>query len=135
MAAQLTTGWTESLWRQVEQLLAGSVSGAKRPPRTHDKRPYQRQRRLGHEQVAALVADYRSGLSIHQLTRKYGLRYETACRWLDANDVPRRPKGGVPATRLDEAIELRGRGWTYAQIAEHVGCSKSSARRAVLGVR
>ena len=132
-AVQLTQAWTESLWRQIEQLLARTVAEAAPRPDRPVRRSYQRQRRLNPDEVVELVAAYEEGASVRQLTLKYGIRQETVSRWLSVNGVEKRPLGAsLTGDRLDEALLLRELDWSYARIADHLGISRSTVRRAVL---
>ena len=132
LAAQLTQGWTQSIWGRVERLLADGE-----PQPLPDRRPTKRrqlQRRLTTDQVTALITDYESGLSIQKLAAKYTIRHETVSRWLQVNNVTLRPTkaAGIPKDRLAEAQTLRTAGWSYRKIGNHFGCSDTIARKTLL---
>lgn len=132
VAGHLTEGWTQSVWKGVEQLLAGGIPSSARPRREAPQRARQRQNRLSAAQVADLVADYEAGLSIQKLAAKYKIRHETVARWLKRSGIEQRPlKIGIPRDRLAEALGLRKDGWSYARIGKRFGCSGTAVSSAL----
>lgn len=78
-----------------------------------------------------MVADYESGLSIGELTRRYNIRHETAARWLTVNGIAIRPAKttGIPNDQLPEAAKLHTTGWSYHKLGRHYGCSDTTVRK------
>lgn len=96
-------------------------------------RPRQHQHRLSPAEVADLIADYQSGMSVAAVAKKHHVCLVTAARWLTTNGITIRPnKGGIPRNQLASAAALRNRGWSWAKIGQYYGCSHAAARTAVL---
>lgn len=129
LAGQLTQGWNLSIWGPLERLLTTGVHKA--PLRLEElRRPRQAQHRLTKDQVAVLVADYESGLSIRATGKKHGVCEETVLRWLNMHGVAVRPQKVCLSTKhLAEARALRAEGWSYRRIGAHFGCSHESVRK------
>jgi lambda repressor-like predicted transcriptional regulator len=65
---------------------------------------------------------------------KYGVDPKTVIANLKARGIePREAKRQTVITghKLEEAIQLRGDGWTYKQIGEHFGVSRATATNAL----
>ena len=82
LAVTLTHCWNESVWGRVARVVAAGVPDTPQIVRPEPRKPRMRQHRLNEAQVAALVADYQSGMSTGELARKYVVDTETAARWL-----------------------------------------------------
>ncbi len=130
LAAHLTQRWDQSLWGRLERLVAEGGDMVVRAPRPVTK-PRQHQTRIAPAQVTALVADYRAGASIAELTRRYNIHYETAARWLALNNVAVRPREHcIPKTALPHITELRQAGWSWVKIAAQYDCTGRALSKA-----
>ncbi|MFT4165684.1 MAG: hypothetical protein QM650_10635 [Microlunatus sp.] len=134
LAVTLTEHWTESVWDRVGQLLEAGVPEVPYEP-AEPRRVRQRHRVtwLKPEQVAAMTADYESGMTVVAVAKKYGVAPETASRRLKANGVTIRPPtvSAIPTSELETARRLRAEGWTYTRIAARYGCSRAGAFKAL----
>ncbi len=93
----------------------------------------QRQVRLSEADISKLLADYRSGLTVMELSRRYGIHRTTAVDHLRRKGVP---KQGSKLTReqIAQAKYLRNLGMSYKKIGGVIGVDgetvrSSSARR------
>lgn len=130
VAVTLTEHWTESVWDRVGQLLEAGIPEAPAEPAEPRKvRQRHRVTWLKPDQVAEMIADYESGMTVVAVAKKYGVAPETASRRLKANGVSIRPPmaPAIPASELETARQLRAEGWTYKQIAARYGCSRAGA--------
>lgn len=73
--------------------------------------------------LAALVADYVSGLSASQVADKYGVSLTTVLDRLRKAGVTR-PLGKVTPEDVVEMARLRQAGWTYREIGERYGVTR-----------
>jgi hypothetical protein len=89
----------------------------KRPesPHTHAAK-----RRLGPEQLAALVAAYVGGAPSSQLMRDFKLGKGAVLRMLNEAGVIRRPTK-LSQADIAKAIQLYEQGWSFVRLGEHFG--------------
>lgn len=66
------------------------------------------------------MADYRAGRFTKLLQRTYGLSQGAVLRLLDANGVPRRPRG-LTDEQVQQAIRLYGQGWSLTRTGDRFG--------------
>lgn len=105
LAAQLTEGWTQSLWNRVDRVLAAGVPETPVVRRERSK-PRQRQVRLSSEQWERILEEYRSGpLSASALAKKHGISSQAVINRIHAAGIPikqpwseKRPRGSQPPT-------------------------------------
>lgn len=126
LAVTLTHCWNESVWGRVARVVAAGVPDTPQIVRPEPRKPRMRQHRLNEAQVAALVADYQSGMSTGELARKYVVDTETAARWLKLHGVFRAHKPGMLDDQMAEVRALRDAGWTYTKIGARYGCSRTT---------
>jgi hypothetical protein len=81
---------------------------------------------LSPAQVDELVGLYREGMSIAELSRKFGIYTRTAAAHLVRRSVPLRQRGIAP-----EAVRLYESGLTLMEVGLRLGVSQGTARRAV----
>lgn len=86
------------------------------------------------EQVDDLVMLYGEGLSIAELSRKFGIYTRTAAAHLVRRSVPLRQRG-LAAEDTPEAVRLYESGLTLVEVGLHFGVSQQALRRAVRGGR
>jgi hypothetical protein len=90
-------------------------------------------RRLSKAEWDQVTADYLGGMSTNAIGRKYGMYPQTIYNRLKASGVPIRGRTGatISGEKLEEAVRLRRRGWTFAQIGAHFGVSRAAATNAL----
>ena len=101
-----------------------------RRPSVQATQQRQVQRRLGHDQVSQLVAEYEAGASMHELSDRWRLHRTTVASHLRSVGIPLR-RQGVPAEALDEATQLYANGWSCRMLAEHYECDNETVRQAL----
>lgn len=77
-----------------------------------------------------LVGLYREGMSIAELSRKFGVYTRTAAAHLVRRSVPLRQRGIAPED-APEAVRLYESGLTLMEVGLRLGVSQGTARRAV----
>ncbi len=77
-----------------------------------------------------LVALYGEGLSIAEVSRKFGIYTRTAAAHLVRRSVPLRQRG-LAAVDTPEAVRLYESGRTLMEVALRFGVSQQAVRRAV----
>lgn len=89
----------------------------------------QRQVRLSEADIIKLVDDYRSGLTVMELSRRYGIHRTTVMDHLRRKGVP---KQGPKLTReqIAQAKYLRNLGMSYQKIGKIFGVDTETIRRA-----
>lgn len=78
-------------------------------------------------QKQALIQDYRRGLSIAALSRKYKIHAQTCVRYvLAAGELPPSERNAVLNKELTKEIKnLLGKGYTHQEAAEELNIAKS----------
>jgi DNA-binding transcriptional regulator LsrR (DeoR family) len=76
--------------------------------------------------IAALIADYRSGVGCSRLARKYGLAETTVLAKLRTAGVEIRTHGKLSPEDMVEVRRLRAAGWTQQQIADRFGVTRAA---------
>ncbi|WP_228003234.1 hypothetical protein [Nocardia australiensis] len=89
------------------------------PLPTDRPRP-RRARQLGTDQVQELIAGYKSGETVYQLSARFGIERRTVGEILHRHDVPMRRRGLSPE-QTDDAIHLYNLGWSLARVGQHLG--------------
>ncbi len=116
---------------QVRKLLAAPTSALEvsdRPSIPHFHR--QVQRRLAAEVVTDLVAAYRAGASVSELSVRYRVHRTTVVAHLDRHGIPRRgQEGKLTHEQVTEASRLYGSGWPLIRIGEHFHVDANTVRR------
>jgi DNA invertase Pin-like site-specific DNA recombinase len=100
--------------------------------------PAQHQRRLRQDEVARLVEDYVSGVSVDDLVVAHGVNRTTVYAHLDRGGIERpRGVGKLSAGQVRHAAELYENGDPAPAIALKFGVSEETVRRALrpLGVQ
>jgi len=93
------------------------------------RRPrFQTQRRLSADQIATLVAAYRSGKTMKELASEFGIHRTTVSSHLTEQRVPVR-RGGLDQERKAEAVRLYDEGWSSGRLAERFGVSADTVLR------
>lgn len=103
----------------------------RRKPRSHPVAPRQVQRRLTPEQVAQLFNEYEAGADMKELAARWRTHRTTVAGHLRRAGVELR-RQGVPADRLDEAVQLYSEGWSLQRLAERYGCDDETVRQTLL---
>lgn len=85
---------------------------------------------LSPAQVDELVALYGEGLSIAEVSRKFGIYTRTVAAHLVSRSVPLRQRG-LAATDTPEAMRLYESGLTLVEVGLRFGVSQQAIRRAV----
>lgn len=85
---------------------------------------------LSPAQVDELVALYGEGLSIAELSRKFGIYTRTAAAHLVRRSVPLRQRGLAPE-HTPEAVQLYESGLPLVEVGLRFGVSQQAVRRAV----
>lgn len=90
----------------------------------------QRQVRLGEADIIRLVDDYRSGLTVMELSRRYGIHRTTVMDHLRRKGVP---KQGPKLTReqIAQAKYLRNLGMSYEKIGRVLGADGETIRNLI----
>ena len=86
--------------------------------------------RLTHQQRAALVTDYESGLATTELTTRYGLAKGTVLRLLEEAGVAMR-RQGLSENLAENARLLYESGLSVAAVGERLGEAPTSVARAL----
>ena len=81
-------------------------------------------------QVDELVGLYREGMSIAELSRKFGIYTRTVAAHLVRRSVPLRQRG-LAAEATPEAVRLYESGLTLVEVGLRFGVSQQAVRRAV----
>ena len=82
-------------------------------------------KRLGHDVVAQLVADYQEGVSTPALMEQYQLGKGTVLHLLQDHGIPMRHQHMTKA-EATEAICLYQQGWSLARVGEHFNRNPST---------
>jgi hypothetical protein len=99
---------------------------------TENQPAAQRQRRLGQQDVALLVADYVGGASVEELILAYSVNRTTVYAHLDRNGIQRpRGVGRLSAEQVHHAGGLLKRGQGVPAIAIKLGVGEETVRRAL----
>jgi DNA-binding CsgD family transcriptional regulator len=107
-------------------MLADSTDHRQRVP----SRQRQAQRRLTAAQAEQLATAYEGGASIKELAARWRLHRTTVAAQLRQAGV-RLHRQGIPADRLDEALQLYGDGWSCQRLAERYACDAETVRQAL----
>jgi DNA-directed RNA polymerase specialized sigma24 family protein len=75
----------------------------------------QAQKRLSAAAVDALVEGYLAGRTVYELGSEFGINRRTVSEHLHRRGVPMRRRG-LTTAQADEAVSLRGQGWSLAGI-------------------
>lgn len=85
-------------------------------------------RRMAPEEIAAMVADYRSGIGSWRLARKYGVSDSTVLARLKAAGVALDPARQAEARRAvtEDMRQLRESGLTLNEIGDRYGITRQA---------
>lgn len=89
------------------------------------------QRRLEADDIAALVAGYRSGVPVDELAASFRINRTTVLGHVRRHGVPKRDRRGLLGDNLDRAIELYIAGRSADWVAEELEVAPSTVRRAL----
>lgn len=81
-------------------------------------------------EVRDLVAEYKAGAGVMELSRKYGVHRHTVARNLAKCGVEVRIRGLAP-DEVPEAARLYESGFTLTQVGQEFGISQQAVRRAI----
>jgi DNA invertase Pin-like site-specific DNA recombinase len=121
-------------WRLLLKQAAGTAKGAEDPQIQPTAGDYEtvtslRQRHtwLSDDDIAKLVAGYKSGLSVYQLAEQFGCHRTTVSRGLKDHGTKMR---GRPLTeeQIGEAQSLYTAGLTLTDIGKQVGANRTTVR-------
>lgn len=120
-------------WTLLENAAALAVKLDARARKPKAARPgvHAARRRLSPETVNQLVADYEAGKSSTVLMKTYDLGKGTVLSILEEHGVQMRGQG-LPATRLQEAVEFYNAGLSLKRVAGRLDCSAETVRHALL---
>ena len=90
--------------------------------------PRQRQKRLNASEVDEIVEAYLSGLSVYQLSRRFGCHRTTISNHLKSRGVAMRLTP-LTESQIDHAIELYGTGLSLAKVGMLVGADAETVRQ------
>jgi hypothetical protein len=90
--------------------------------------PRQRQKRLAASEVDEIVAAYRSGLNIYQLSKQFGCHRSTISNHLKSRGVAMRLTP-LTAAQVDRAMELYGTGLSLVNVGVLVGADAETVRQ------
>lgn len=85
---------------------------------------------LSATQIDELVDLYERGLTLPELSERFGIYYRTAAAHLTWRSVPRRPRGLTEEQTL-EAVRLYQSGMTLAMVGLHFAVSQQAVRYAI----
>lgn len=85
---------------------------------------------LSADQVDELVALYGEGLSVAEISRRFGVDSRTAEAHLVRRSAPRRQRG-LAMTEVPEAVRLYESGMTLTEIGLHFAVSQQAVRHAI----
>jgi hypothetical protein len=92
-------------------------------------------RRLTADEVDALVAVYRSGASVPQLVKQFGVNRTTVLAHLERRGIPRRPcVAKLTEDEIAAAARDYGDGKSLAKLGAAFGVNAETIRRALLRV-
>lgn len=85
-------------------------------------------RRMTPDEIAAMVADYRSGIGSWRLARKYGVSDSTVLARLKAAGVALNPARQAEARRAvtEDMLQLREEGHTLTEVGERYGITRQA---------
>ncbi|MFJ4165677.1 helix-turn-helix domain-containing protein [Microbacterium sp. NPDC089698] len=88
-------------------------------------------KRLSPETNAAIAVDYRTGMGVREIARKYGINETTAHRRLERVGVEKRPYA-IGQDTINAILALKATGLSYKEIGLRVGVSDSSVRNMLI---
>jgi lambda repressor-like predicted transcriptional regulator len=100
--------------------------------RVHRKPKWKRQvqRRLTPEQVDQLLAEYKAGISMQHLARRWDLHRTTVAEHLRRAGVPVRHRR-ITDGQLEDATRLYREGWSCQRLAERYDCDDETVRQSL----
>ena len=108
------------------------------PPKPTRRPRVQTQRRLSADQIAELIAAYRSGKTMKELASEFGIHRTTVSSHLTEHGVSVR-RGGLDQDQTAEAVRLYEQGWSSGRLSEKFGVSADTVltvlRRARVSIR
>jgi hypothetical protein len=87
-----------------------------------------RVRRLSEDDVARLVADYQSGLTVYELADQFKIHRATVSAHLHRRGVEMR-RSSLAEDQVTEAAKLYRQGWSLARIGHYYGVDGATAWR------
>lgn len=96
--------------------------------RSYTKRKPGVNRKLTPKQTEDLITDYEAGATMVELAMSYGITRQTVGIILRRESVLLR-KSGMSDAQAALAIELRGRGMSWAEVGEQLGIHGTTAWR------
>jgi lambda repressor-like predicted transcriptional regulator len=87
----------------------------------------QRQKRLSGDEIAQLIAKYKTGSTTYELAAQFGCHRTTVSEHLKANGVRMRRK---PLTegQVDKAVRLHESGLSLAKVSQQIGADTETIR-------
>ncbi|MBN9151531.1 MAG: helix-turn-helix domain-containing protein, partial [Micrococcales bacterium] len=116
----------EKKWQTALAAAKSVLSGAIAPRTAPDYEPErlirQEQKRLKRAEIAALIVDYRGGMSTYQLAAKWQINRHSVSAILNREGVERRSNAvKLTEAELIEAEALYAEGWSMNALAERYG--------------
>ncbi|MCX2746287.1 hypothetical protein OOZ51_00475 [Arthrobacter sp. MI7-26] len=103
-----------------------------RPEVAHVTSPIPRRaKHISHEQSAQLADDYREGMKVGELAKKYGVHRVTVADHLAAHGITKRPRGLTPR-QVTEAGDRYRAGESLASLGEFYSVSADTVRKGLL---
>jgi DNA-binding CsgD family transcriptional regulator len=93
--------------------------------------PLPVQRRLGTDEVAALVAAYRRGVSVQELAASFQINRTTVLGHVGRQGVPKRYRRALQGNDINRAVTLYAEGRSTEWVADGLGVAASTVRRAL----
>lgn len=89
------------------------------------------QRRLGPDEVAALVAAYRKSVPVEELAASFRVNRTTVLGHVRRHGTPKRDRRALQGADLERAIELYVGGWSADWVGRELKVAASTVRRAL----
>jgi DNA-directed RNA polymerase specialized sigma24 family protein len=118
-----------SVVSRLQRLLAGQDAdrASDRSSPFASRKRKQAQVRLTNDEIDVVIAGYRSGLDLNELSTAFGADRRTLANRLEQRGVPRRSRR-LTDEQIQEAVILYTDGWSLARIARHLDVYPESVR-------
>jgi AraC-like DNA-binding protein len=113
---------------ELQQLFESIENSSPRPARVVRTRAVSAERKLGKDQVAALLARYAEGISCQVVGQEFGVSGAAVMRLVRKHGQPLHPKLASPEL-VAEAAELYKSGLSLQRVADQVGITKWTLQR------
>ena len=116
--------------KRLARLLDPAVAPVRKAPNVPVRTVHRIDQRLSPETVAALVADYRSGMSSTELQARYCLGKSSVLRLLGESGVEMRRRG-LSDDQLEAVLARYKSGLTIREVAAELGLPKTTVQNAL----